>query len=106
MAENLVTAEEIVDMVSHWIMTLPNTFLGSDYGGIGIIKEILQKPMRTAIGNAIIAKMKKDIPILSVMPQNMINVYMQDKEGRNDTKILYIDVAGNVITVDQNGAII
>lgn len=106
MAENLVTADEIVDMVTHWLQTMPNTFLGSDYGGVGIIKEILHKSMRSAVANSIIEKMKKDIPILSVMPSGMINIYMQDKAGRNDTKVLYIDVASNVITVDQNGVVI
>lgn len=105
MAENLVTSTEIIDMVTHWVSTKPNTFFGSDYGGFAMIKELLQKPMLSASANAIINKMKKDVPILSVMPKNMINIYMEDKEGSFDRKIIYIEVGDTIVPVNSDGVV-
>ena len=68
-----INAEDIQGMISHWLATPVNGYLGSDYGCDA--KSLLQKALHSGIADAFIAKMKKDIPILSVIPQENISLF-------------------------------
>lgn len=95
MENTLYTTTEIGNMVRHWLATPPDAYLGSSYGNN--LRDLLQAPMATQFADAVIAKMKEDIPILGVLPNGSINIYMQDTPGRNDGKTLFVEVVGQMI---------
>lgn len=90
-----ISAKDIQAMVSHWLKTPVNGYLGSDYGQD--VKSLLQKPLSDGSGDAFLQKMRADIPLLSVIPSNRINLYLVNRAP--DKKELYIDVAGTPIQV-------
>ena len=69
----MITAQDIQRMITHWLQTPPNGYLGSDYGSDA--KSLLQKALHSGVADAFIEKMKKDLPILSVIPQKNIGLY-------------------------------
>lgn len=98
---NKLTASEIQDMVRHWLSTPPNGYLGSGYGTD--VMALLQAPMASGLGDSFIAKMREDLPIIGALPAGAINVYFEDKG--NDSKILWIDVSGSLVSIDSLGVI-
>lgn len=94
---------EMAGMVRHWLRTPPNGYLGSSYGAD--LLELLQKPLMAGAGDALIAKMLLDIPLLSMLPSGSINVFMQNVEGTIDERELIIQVADQYITVTGQGNI-
>ena len=92
-----INAEDIQGMISHWLATPVNGYLGSDYGCDA--KSLLQKALHSGIADAFIAKMKKDIPILSVIPQENISLYSIPEPP--DKLRLFIAIAG-ITTVEIN----
>ena len=88
-------------MVRHWLSTPVNSYLGSGYGSDP--QSLLQMPMMTGVGDAFIAKMVNDVPILQAFPRGSLNIYFQ--EIGNDSKKLIIDISGSLISVDSQGTI-
>lgn len=92
-----ISAEDIQGMITHWLATPVNGYLGSDYGCDA--KSLLQKALNSGVADAFIAKMKKDIPILSVIPQENIGLYSVPEMP--DKLRLFIAIAG-ITTVEIN----
>ncbi len=88
--DTAINAEDIQSMIAHWLNTPVNGYLGDDYGVDA--KSLLQKALNSGSADSFIAKMKKDIPVLNVIPQENIALYaipvMPDKQK------LYIVIAG------------
>lgn len=90
-----ITGTEIQRMVRHWLNTPAGSFLGSSYGSN--IKELLQRPQADGMADAVIRKMRADIPILQSLPNGSINIYsVRVSPDRLD---LVIEVAGQAIEV-------
>ena len=53
----MITAQDIQRMITHWLQTPPNGYLGSDYSGDA--KSLLQKALHSGVADAFIEKMKK-----------------------------------------------
>lgn len=68
-----ITQEEILSMVQHWLNTPVNSYLGSDYGFDK--HALLFQPLTMAKADEMIAKLRKDVPVLSVLPVDAINLY-------------------------------
>lgn len=68
-----VTGTEIQKMVSHWLQVPVNGYLGSGYGQD--TKALLQLPQASGEADAYIAKLRDDVPVLSVLPTNAVNLY-------------------------------
>lgn len=94
-----ITAEQIMDMVSHWLNTPVNGYFGSTYGAP--VEELIQQPMGLGLADAFITKMKTDLPILSVLGDDQISVYFQDITTRFDAKKLVVQVGNVSVTVDE-----
>ena len=92
-----ISIYEIDDMVNHWLQTPAFSMLGTNYGNN--LRDILQTPMLAGVANDIIRKMIIDIPILSTLPQNSINIYLVNTSF--DTKSILIDIAGHEFIVGQ-----
>lgn len=68
-----ITGIDIQAMVRHWLNTPMGAYLGSDYGSN--IPDLLQLPFSDGLADAVIQKMRADIPILQSLPGGSINIY-------------------------------
>jgi hypothetical protein len=92
-----INATNIQRMITHWLATPPNGYLGSDYGSD--TKSLLQKALHSGVADAFIEKMKKDLPILSVIPQENFALYSVPEPP--DKLRLFIAIAG-ITTIEIN----
>lgn len=83
----------ISTQIKHWLSCMPNGYLGSDYGID--LRQYLHKPISRFEADAIIAKMRVDIPILNILPENSINIY---SIVENDQVNIYINVGEMVFS--------
>lgn len=91
----IITGNNIQDMVSHWLKTPVNGYLGSDYGQD--IKSLLQNPLSSGEPEAVLQKLRVDVPVLQSIPDGSVNLYsMQTPPDRLD---LVIEVGGQAIQV-------
>jgi len=90
-----ITAQDVQAMVSHWLNTPVHGYLGSDYGND--LTSLLQQAFSGGKADELIAKLRADVPALSVFPDGMVNVYgIQTPPDRLD---LVIEVAGMAVPV-------
>lgn len=68
-----ITQQDINEMVLHWLHTPVGTYLGSSYGFDK--QALLFQPLTTMAADEMIAKLKRDIPILSILAANTINFF-------------------------------
>lgn len=88
----IINYDFVATQLAHWLNCPANGYLGSDYGID--LKQYLHKPMSTFAANQIIAKMKADIPVLAMLPENAINIFVED--NGDDGKHIYIQIADKV----------
>ena len=97
MANNIIDGPEVQDMVSHWLKTPENGYLGSGYGQS--LKDLLQNTLSDGAADAQLQKLRSDVPVLQVLPDNSTNIYsVQTPPDRLD---LLIEVAGQAIEVPR-----
>jgi hypothetical protein len=89
--QQIISASDIREMVTHHLSCPPNGYLGSEYGSN--IKAMLAKPM-TGAADSFIKKLKSDVPITQ-MAGDKINVYSRDIAI--DAKEIIIEVGGQII---------
>lgn len=85
-----VNSKFIWGQIDHWLGTLTNGYLGSNYGID--LKEYLHKPMGAFSGDEIIAKMRNDIPVLAAISNEDLDIYFQKVPP--DKILLYIVLNG------------
>ncbi len=90
-----ITPTEIHDMARHWLNTPAGAYLGSDYGQDA--KSLLQRPHMDTAADAFRAKMRRDGPVLQVLPAGSLNLYGQPVGA--DRLELVVDIAGQAIEV-------
>ncbi len=90
-----ITGNDIQAMVTHWLKTPVNGYLGSDYGSD--IKALLQNPQTAGLADAFIDKARHDVPVISLLPSGAVNLYYRDQGP--DNRELIVDVAGVDISV-------
>lgn len=91
----IITGNNIQDMVSHWLKTPVNGYLGSNYGQD--IKSLLHNPLSSGEPEAVLQKLRADVPVLQSIPDGSVNLYsVQTPPDRLD---LVIEVAGQAIQV-------
>ena len=103
MADNVVTGEELQDMVTHWLGVPPNGYLGSGYGSDP--HSLLQQAQMSQRADEFLAKMASDIPMIGALPRGAVNLYAQEAAGSNDGKNLIIEVIDSLVTVNNLGVI-
>lgn len=86
-----VTADFIFGQIDHWLATPVNSYLGSNYGID--LKQYLNKPMAAFDGDAIIAKMRQDIPVLQAVEARSLHIYYK-KQG-TDKVSFYVELLGS-----------
>lgn len=98
MIENKLTGLEVQGMVRHWLITPPNGYLGSGYGSDP--HELLQKPASSGLGDALLQKMRVDIPVIDAL-DGAVNLYLQDIPEDGNAKRLLIEVLDGIVSVDN-----
>ena len=94
---NTITGSDIQEMVSHWLHVPVNGYLGSSYGQD--IKALLHRPQADGAPEALLQKLRVDVPVLQALPSGAINLYsVQTPPDRLD---LVIEVAGQAIAVPE-----
>lgn len=96
---NEVNGGEVQGMVGHWLGTPVNGYLGSSYGSDP--QSLLQKPNAAGLGDAFVAKMENDIPVIGALQGGAVDVYFENVS--NDTNRLIISVANSLVSVDSAG---
>lgn len=96
---NEINGEDVSGMVKHWLGCPVNGYLGSSYGSDALA--LLQKPMASGLGDAFIRKMETDIPLVGSLRGGVIDIHFE--RVSNQRKRLLINVAGNLVTVDDAG---
>lgn len=98
---NKLNGARVHDMVRHWLSTPVNGYLGSDYGSAP--QDLLQKPMSSGLGDAFVAKLENDVPVIGALQNNAVDVYFEDKGI--DSKTLHIVVMDGLVSIDNMGTI-
>lgn len=88
-----ITGTDIEGMVQHWLHTPAGSYLGSDYGSN--LKDLLQRPQSEVAANAVIDKLRRDVPLLGALPAGEVNLY--SVAGGADKAYFVIEVAGRAI---------
>lgn len=96
----LINAENILLMIADWMETPVNSFFGSNYGCD--LASLLLHEQTSDAADEFIAKMKRDLPVLSQLPPNMFSIYAVD-EGF-EQKILYLSVGDVSINLNKINA--
>ncbi|MXS83967.1 hypothetical protein [Nitrosomonas oligotropha] len=90
-----ITGNDIQGMVSHWTSTPENGYYGSDYGQD--LNSLLHLPQANGSPDAVLQKLRSDVPALQILPSGSINLYsVQTPPDKLD---LMLEVAGISITV-------
>ena len=93
-----IKPKDIQDMVSHWLQTPVNGYLGSDYGQDA--KAMLQKPMADSTqADAFLAKLRQDVMAVDAMPAGTVNLYTVDTQP--DQPQIVISVGNAVLNVSE-----
>lgn len=82
-------------MITHWLSTPANGYLGSDYGQD--TKGLLQQPQSPSMADQYVSKLKQDIPLLQTLPSGAVNLY--GYQTPPDKLNIMLDVAGNNFTI-------
>ena len=90
-----ITADDLQGMVTHWLGCRPNGYLGSGYGSG--VQDLLHTPLNSGAADALIAKLRDDVPIMGLLPQDALNV-LASHEGA-DTLRLSFEVAGRQVPI-------
>lgn len=68
-----INEQDVLQMVNHWLHTPVNSYLGSDYGFDK--HQLLFQPLDMHNADLMIAKLRKDVPVLNILPQDTINLF-------------------------------
>jgi hypothetical protein len=95
-----ITGDDIQRMIRHWLETPVNGYLGSDYGSD--IKALLQRAQsETRLADRFIAKLRRDVPVLDAMPQELVGLYATP-EGIDRLR-LTLEIAGRTYSLNELG---
>jgi len=93
----LITPEIIVPMILDWFSTPPNSYFGSSYGYI--LNKFLLQPLSTPLADALLNKLKTDIPVLAMLSSN--ELYIVSSDNGFEQKVISL-VLGNDISINLN----
>lgn len=92
----MIDGADIIEMITDWLNTPVNAYFGSDYGCD--LESLLLKAQSAPVADAFIAKLKRDIPVLSGLSQDQLSLYATN-EG-HERKRIYLGIG--TINLDLN----
>lgn len=95
MANNQITQQDIDEMVKHWLHTPVGSYLGSDYGFDK--HALLFKPLSMSGYDEMIEKLRRDVPILSLLDVNAVNFYRMPIPP--DKEVIFLQVGDSTFNI-------
>lgn len=92
----IIPANDIMDMIRHWLETPIGSILGTDYGSNA--DDLISRPNGLGVADGFIKKLMQDVPILATLPRGSINIYKVD--DNTDKLKLILAVARNEFTIN------
>lgn len=96
----MVTTEDVRSWVEHWLKTPVNGYFGSGYGAD--VAALLFAPLSDSRADAFLNKMKRDIPMLTMLNDNQLSI-QAEQEGF-EVKRLYIRIGSILIDLGSPSA--
>ena len=87
---------DIEAQIQHWLSTPVDGYLGSTYGAP--LLELLQNPFASGLADAFLAKLRADVPLLTLLPANAVDLSYVDTAP--DKRTIFISVLGKPIKVN------
>jgi hypothetical protein len=97
-----ISAERIQRMVTHWLSTPVNAYLGSTYGAD--IDSLLFSGLSSRAADDFLAKLRADIPLIAQLPPQLVNIYADQQPP--DKLTIGIEVAGAFVSIDRGGRVV
>lgn len=97
-----IDGRQIQGMVGHWLTTPEFGYLGSSYGRN--VETTLFAPLASGRANAVLDKLRRDVPVLGLLPAGSVNLFAQTPANAPDRLQLFVAVGGEAVIVDQQGA--
>lgn len=72
-----LNGQDVASMCEHWTETPMHGYLGSSYGQT--FKSYLQQPQTAVAANSFIQKLRDDVPVLQILPDDAVNLYAVKK---------------------------
>ena len=92
-----ILASDVQEMISHWLAAPVDSVLHSHYGNN--LADLLHNPLSAGVADSFIAKLKNDIPVLQVLPENLISIYSVNKHP--DKKYIYLEIASTQFNLGE-----
>ena len=90
------TPADIEAQIQHWLSTEVDGYLGSTYGSP--LPELLQNPFGAGLADAFLAKLRTDIPLLTMLPANAVDLSYVDTAP--DKRTIFISFLGRAIRIN------
>lgn len=74
----MITTDLIIDMLQHWLNTPAYSVFGTSYGCD--TSQLLLTPLSAPVADEFIAKLKRDIPVLSQLSSDQLSI-VAEQEG-------------------------
>ncbi|MDQ7977160.1 hypothetical protein QYH69_07855 [Paraburkholderia sp. SARCC-3016] len=87
---------DIEAQIQHWLSTEVDGYLGSTYGSP--IRELLQNPFSAGLADAFLAKLRADVPLLTLLPANAVDLNYVNTGP--DKQQIFISVMGRSIRIN------
>lgn len=71
-----ISGGDVQGMVSHWLKTPVNGYLGSSYGST--LKDMLQQPQSRS-ADEFLSKLRRDVPVVQAAAPGTVNLYANDR---------------------------
>lgn len=88
-----ISATDAQGMVSHWLGSPANSYLGSGYGST--VPDLLQQPQSAPIADSVLNKLSNDVPFLGALPKGIVNIFAVPAPP--DKLNVFIGIAGNLV---------
>ncbi len=93
-----LSPERIAAWIRHWLNTPPEAYLGTGYGFDG--SALLMRSLGEGSADALIAKMRADIPLLASLPSGAVTVLAESQPP--DTLKLTIVIGAAIVSASVN----
>ncbi|WP_428383702.1 spike base protein, RCAP_Rcc01079 family [Nevskia ramosa] len=91
-----IDSAEIQGMVGHWLGTPEFGYLGSAYGSN--LPIALFAPLAAGRADAILSKLRGDVPVLSLLPPGSVNLFSE--QVLPDRQRIFVTVGGELVVAD------
>lgn len=95
MVQPMIVADDIKNMVNHWMSTPAGGYFGQSYGSD--IKRILLRQLSAANADEFIKKIRQDIPVLTQIPSGDFSILTEPK---GDSEVIIYLFIGQSIQIE------